>query len=266
MRPAHLPGIPASALACRCTRICASGKEADVIGFAPLSAPASLCSGPQRRRRIFRPGGEYQHLSLGSSGLANHACRLQWLDRCRFQALQRGTSRGEDCFLIGTIRPLLRNVQPIVLCFDRLPKAPIRAMNWLHISDLPICHAAIGSTGVAASISRNSPAGQFSISRMGLDMRSSSSSSAGLIAWAGIRRKISMGSDRGVLESRSSALSESGWRPGRTRLQGALRASGNRCRRFAVGFRCTRWIAAELMPQICAIGSPGTSRQRGFFG
>lgn len=110
--------------------------------------------------------------------------------------------------------------------------------------------AASASTARAAAASRHSAFGLFSISRMGLDMRSSISSRAGVIAWAGICRRISTGSDRGVGESRNPASSDSAQRFGRTRLQGALhRASGNLCR-FAVGFRCTRWMAAALMTQI----------------
>ena len=67
--------------------------------------------------------------------------------------------------------------------------------------------AVIASTGWVAVASLNSPAGLFSMSKMGLDRRSRSSSSAGVIAWAGIFRKISTGSDRGVMESRGPASS-----------------------------------------------------------
>lgn len=77
--------------------------------------------------------------------------------------------------------------------------AAIEAVNFM------IGHAAMGSAALTGVISRNSPAGLCVVSRMGLDRTSSNSSSAGEMAWAGIRRRISAGSDGGVLERRSLA-------------------------------------------------------------
>jgi hypothetical protein len=77
--------------------------------------------------------------------------------------------------------------------------AAIEAVNFM------IGHAAMDSAALAGVLSRNSPAGLSVVSRMGLDRTSSNSSSAGEMAWAGIRRRISAGSDRGVLERRSPA-------------------------------------------------------------
>ena len=68
--------------------------------------------------------------------------------------------------------------------------------------------AASAIAGLDGAISLSSPAGLCSMSKMGLDMRSSSSSSAGDMAWVGIRRRISAGSDRGVVESRSAVSSD----------------------------------------------------------
>ena len=77
--------------------------------------------------------------------------------------------------------------------------AAIEAVNFM------IGHAAMDSAALARVLSRNSPAGLCVVSKMGLDRTSSNSSSAGEMAWAGICRRISAGSDRGVLERRSPA-------------------------------------------------------------
>jgi hypothetical protein len=79
-------------------------------------------------------------------------------------------------------------------------------------------HAASLNTGLAGNISIRSPAGLLAMSNMGLDIISSSSNSAGDIAWVGIRRRISAGSDRGAVESRgvsSLDLARLGFRTGR---------------------------------------------------
>lgn len=146
------------------------------------------CSQPRDRGRAFRSGREQQDARFAPSGCAHHA--LRWFKRRHrraFQTFQCGTNGCEHCFLVGAVRPPFRTVQSIVLRSHALPDDFIRRIGVLH-------------TVYLASSFSNSPAGAYSKNWMGLDIRSSSSSRAGDKAWAGIRRRISAGSDRGVIE------------------------------------------------------------------
>src|SRR5262245_44043370 len=132
-----------------------------------------------------RSGGKLHYIGFRSPGCA-HGARREFCVR-PFEPRESRMNCCEHGVLMRTLRPLLDAVQPGVLQFDPLADRVVRMVQ--H-------HAAFLSAGLTG-ILISSPSGRVSMRQMGLDRRSSNSRSAGEIAWVGICRRISVGSDRG---------------------------------------------------------------------